>query len=341
MKWEEDRQLNAGVDGSFFRNLLDISVDYYHTQADQVLMITPQSSVYGTSIYYSNDAAILAKGMELSLQATPVNTSRFSWIIGGHVTSLDNQVTSLGEKNETVLTLTDGAQLITRKGENPYAFYGYRTKGVFSTTEEANLAALTNLNGTPYEAGDVHFEDINGDHIINEADKVILGSATPDLYGAFYSRFVYRGFGLDLNFVYSFGNEAYNAVRRRLESLSDVSNQSKAVNRRWSMEGQVTDIPRAEWGDPVGNNVFSDRWIEDASYIKLRDVTFSYTFKEPIWNTFQSGMIYVTGENMFTWTNYLGLSPEFSYSYSEALQGVDYAKVVQPKTIKIGVNLKF
>lgn len=107
------------------------------------------------------------------------------------------------------------------------------------------------------------------------------------------------------------------------------------------MEYQDTDMPRAVWGDPVGNNDFSDRWIEDASYLKVRDITLSYTFKNPLWQLFQSGMVYVSGQNLFTLTHYLGLDPEFSYSYSDALQGVDYAKIPQPKTIKVGVNLKF
>ena len=150
-----------------------------------------------------------------------------------------------------------------------------------------------------------------------------------------------KSFALDLTFVYSVGNDAYNAVRRVTESACDFSNQSKAVIRRWNMEGQITDMPRAQWKDVIGNNDFSDRWIEDASYLKLRDITFSYTFNKPIWNFFQGGTLYVTGQNLLNITKYLGMDSEFSYSYNEAMQGVDYGKVVSPKSVKVGVNLKF
>lgn len=341
LKWEENRQFNVGVDASLFSNRLDVAVGYYNTQATDVLMISPNSSVYGTGVYYNNDAALSSDGLEASFQLTPVMTRSFSWVIGGNVATLNNSVKSLGGRQETLLTLSDGAQLVTRVGAHPYSYYGYQTDGVFASTPEAQAAALTNLNGVAYEAGDVRFVDQNNDNIINDKDKVLLGSATPDLFGGFYNRFSYKGFALDVNLAFSLGNEAYNALRRTTESASNFNNQSQAVMRRWTMEYQDTDMPRAVWGDPVGNNDFSDRWIEDASYLKVRDITLSYTFKNPLWQLFQSGMVYVSGQNLFTLTHYLGLDPEFSYSYSDALQGVDYAKIPQPKTIKVGVNLKF
>ena len=127
-----------------------------------------------------------------------------------------------------------------------------------------------------------------------------------------------------------------------MESVSSLANQSEAVARRWSAEGQITDIPRATYGDAIGNNDFSSRWIEDASYLRMKNVTLSYSFDKPIWNFFRSGTVYVTGENLWTKTKYLGLDPEFAYSSSNcATQGFDYAKVMQPKSIKLGINLKF
>ena len=137
------------------------------------------------------------------------------------------------------------------------------------------------------------------------------------------------------------GNQAYNGVRCSLESLSTFGNQSAAVVNRWSLEGQQTNIPRAQWNDPMGNNDFSDRWIEDASFLRMKNVTFSYSFDKKFLNFFRSGTLYVTGENLLTATKYLGLDPEFSYSYSDAMQGFDYAKMMQPKSIKFGVNLNF
>ena len=130
-------------------------------------------------------------------------------------------------------------------------------------------------------------------------------------------------------------------MRRQTESMSTFYNQSTAVLNRWQVEGQTTDMPRAAYGDPSGNNIFSDRWIEDASYFKLRALTLAFHFDNKMLKFCQSGTIYVTGENLFTLTDYLGSDPEFNYSYSESMRGFDYAKVALPITIKVGFNLNF
>lgn len=261
--------------------------------------------------------------------------------LGGTLTTLHNTLKSLGAMKESIITLSDGAEIISRVGEDPYAFYGYKTNGVYATTAEAKDGGLVNQNGVAYKAGDVRYVDQNGDGRINGKDKVVLGSATPDVYGGFWTRFEYRHFALDLDFAYSVGNDAYNAVRRVNESGKDFSNQSTALQRRWTMEGQVTDIPRVSWNDNIGNNDMSDRWVEDASYLKLRNITLSYSWDKPLWRFIQSKTVFITGENLMTITDYLGLDPETSYSYSAAMQGVDYAKIAAPRSLKVGVNLKF
>ena len=118
-----------------------------------------------------------------------------------------------------------------------------------------------------------------------------MGSATPDYFGGFYTNIRYKHFALAAEFSYSKGNEAYNAVRRTLESVSSFSNQSVAVTNRWNVEGQVTNIPRASYGDAIGNNNFSSRWIEDASFLRMKSITLSYNFDKPVWNFFRSGTI--------------------------------------------------
>ncbi|MBR3530158.1 MAG: SusC/RagA family TonB-linked outer membrane protein [Bacteroidaceae bacterium] len=341
IKAEKDHTLNLGIESSLWNNRLQLAVGYYDVRAKDVLITGVRSSVMGTSTYFNNDGEISARGVEVSLSVTPVSTKQFKWTIGGNFTSLKNQVESLGTISEILTTLSDNAEIITRVGQNPYAFYGYKTAGVFSTTAEAEAANLTNRSGVKYAAGDVHYVDVNGDGIINDADKQVIGSATPDFYGSLFTRFEYKHFALDLNFTYSHGNDIYNAVRRVTESGSDFSNQSTSLIRRWSMEGQMTDIPRASWGDKVGNNVFSDRWIEDGSYIKLSDITFSYTWDKPLLNFIQGGTAFVTGQNLLTFSNYLGLDPETSYSYSSLMQGIDYGKVASPRSVKIGINLRF
>lgn len=341
IKAERDLTLNAGLETSILNNRVQLGAGYYKIDARDVLMAGQRSSVFGTTEYFNNDGRLSSKGFEGSLQVMPINTTDFRWMIGGNITTLKNSVTSLGSLDRVINDLGDNAQVITEVGGDPYAFYGLRSLGVFSTTAEAQEAGLVNRYGTAFQAGDVHFQDVNGDGIINDADRQVLGSATPDFFGSFFTRFEWRNWALDLTFAYSKGNKAYNAVRRLTESGSDFSNQSTALMRRWSMEGQITDIPRVTYGDRVGNNDFSDRWIEDASYVKLRDITLSYTWNKPILHFFQGGTIYVTGENLLTATKYLGLDPEFSYSNATMLQGVDYGKIGSPRSVKFGVNLKF
>ncbi len=338
---ERANTIDLGLEADLWGGRLQLGAGYYTTKAENVLITGTRSAVLGTSVLYNNDGKIKSSGIELSLSASPVYTNDFKWTVGGTLSTLKNEVEGLGELNEIITTLDDDAQLITRVGADPYSFYGYTTKGVFSTTADAEKAALANQNGVAYQAGDVWFDDKNDDHLINDADKVILGSATPDFYGSFFTNFTYRQFALDLTFAYSVGNDAYNAVRRVTESGMDFSNQSTSMLRRWSMEGQQTDIPRASYGDQVGNNIMSDRWIEDASFLKLRNVTFSYTWDKPLWNFLLGGTAYITAENLFCITDYLGSDPEFSYSYSPALQGVDYGKVGAPKSVRVGVNLRF
>lgn len=350
LKAERDATFNVGLETSTLNNRLMFNVGYYNIKATNVIINGVHSSILGTSPYYSNEGEIASSGVEISLNAMPIDIKDFKWSIGGTLSTLNNEVKSLGSSSQFISTLSDNAEIVTRTGESPYSFYGYQTAGVFSTTAEAKSAhtnadgttqALTNRTGLAYKAGDVHFIDQNGDGIINDEDKVVLGSATPDLFGSLFTRFEYKNVALDITFAYSLGNDIYNATRRITESGLDFSNQSTSLARRWSMEGQLTDIPRVSYGDAIGNNTFSDRWIEDGSYIKLRDITLSYTYDKPLWNFLQGFTVFATGQNLFCITDYLGLDPETSYGYSPLMQGVDYGKTPAPRSFKLGVNLKF
>lgn len=341
LKQEKNAQLNIGLDLSLLFNRLELSVDYYNNKTTDAIFAVPQSSIYGTGAYLDNLGELSNQGVELSIQGSIIRTPSFEWILGGNIAKNENKVKSLNGVDKLVIKFSDGAQLLTTNNAHPYQFYGYEVAGVFSTQQEAEKANLRNDKGRYFEAGDVHYVDQNGDNVIDDKDRVNLGSAEASFFGGFFTNFRYKAFSLSAEFTYSKGNQAYNAVRRNLESLSSVNNQSDAVMQRWRQEGQITDIPRAQWGDPVGNNDFSSRWIEDASYLRMKNITLSYNFDQKILNLFRSGTIYVTAENLFTVTKYLGLDPEFSYSYNDVIQGFDYAKLMRPRTVKLGVNLKF
>ena len=341
LKPEKNASLNLGLDLSVLNNRLNLTFDYYNNQISDMISAMPLSSVYGSVPYYANVGKLENTGIELAVQASLVRTRDFEWIIGGNISRSRDKIKSLGGEEQIVLSYDNGVQMVNRVGEAPYQFYGYQANGVYSTQAEADAANLSNRTGRRYNAGDVRFVDQNGDNRIDDKDRVLLGSAAPSYFGGFYTQLKYKGFALSAEFSYSKDNIAYNAVRQQLEAMSTTNNQSIAAVNRWTVEGQKTDMPKATWKDPVGNSYFSSRWMEDASYLRMKNVTLSYTFSKTLWNFFRSGTIYVTGENLLTFTDYLGMDPEFSYSYAENMQGFDNAKLMQPKTVKMGVNLKF
>ena len=303
LKPEKNASLNLGLDLSVLNNRLNVSFDYYNNQISDMISAMPLSSVYGSVPYYANVGKLENTGIELSVQASLVRTRNFEWIVGGNITRSRDKIKSLGGEEQIVLSYDNGVQMVNRVGESPYQFYDYQADGVYSTQAEADAANLSNRTGRRYNAGDVRFVDQNGDNRIDDKDRILLGSAAPSYFGGFYTQLKYKGFALSAEFSYSKDNIAYNAVRQQLEAVSTTNNQSIAAVNRWTVEGQKTDMPKATWKDPVGNSYFSSRWMEDASYLRMKNVTLSYTFSKTLWNFFRSGTIYVTGENLLTYTD--------------------------------------
>ena len=194
-----------------------------------------------------------------------------------------------------------------------------------------------------YQAGDVRFVDISGpdgtpDGIINEFDKVKLGSSMPTMYGGVNLMLRYKQFCLDANFGYSIGGHIYNATRRQLESMSTFYNQSTAVLNRWQIEGQQAALPRAAYGDPMGNARFSDRWIEDGSFLKLSNVQLSYDI--PYSNSYIQGItVWAAATNLYTFTRYLGADPEVSMHNGTLWQGIDNGQLANGRSFYMGVKI--
>lgn len=338
---ERTNTWNAGLDVAMFNNRLTLTLDYFDSRSKDLIMPVTVSSVYGTDAMYRNLGEVSNKGIEFGAQIALIQSRDFKWYVGGTISTNKNEVKSLGTESSIILPMSDGSAVISEVGQSLYSFYGYQTAGVFATDDEAVAAgkggqALTNAIGVPFAAGDMRFVDQNGDGKIDKDDRVNLGNALPDFYGNFYTNFQYKGLEVSAVFGYSKGNKMYNGVRRSMESMSDFSNQLTSVTRRWMYEGQVTDVPRAVYGDPMENNRFSDRWIEDASYLKLKELMVSYKFK-----LFAGTTVFVAAENLFTATEYLGLDPETMYSYDSSMRGFDYGKIAAPRTVKLGFKVQF
>lgn len=343
LKPEVNRTWSVGIDYAMFNNRFSLTAKYYNSRAKDLILLRNISAAFGTNYMYDNIGEVENKGFEIGAQLAILQKKDMSWYVGGTISKNDNKVRSLGGNQSIITEFSDGSAVITQVGESMNSFYGYKTRGIYQTSMDVASDAIYNggeplrtSNGLPFQAGDVRFVDTNRDGTINSYDRQVIGSADPDFFGTFYTNFRYKAFELSAMFTYSYGNQAYNATRRVMESGSDYSNQARSVASHWTMEGQQTNMPRVVYGDPMDNNRFSDRFIEDASYIKLKELMLSY--KLPVINGLT---VYVAGENLLTFTDYLGIDPEFSYSYSSSMQGFDYAKVALARTFKVGVKLQF
>lgn len=340
LKAERINTTTIGLDYANKSNRFSISADLFEQRVANMLVEDPQSSMYGSKYMYENEGEMQAQGFEIGLTVIPININDFRWTIGATISRSKTEIKSLGSRDSYITTLADGATLMTEVGGSPYAFYGYVDNGVITSMEESSDLGLQDYRGLAFGAGDMEFVDINSDNIINDQDQTVIGDATPDFFGGIFTSLQYKGFTLGAQFIYSYGNDIYNGVRRKGESMTDLSSQLKSVTNRWFYDGQQTSIPKATYGDPMGNARFSSRFIEDGSFLKLKHLTLNYNYPKNVL-IFTGIQAYITAENLFTWSKYLGEEAEFAYSYDSKLLGVDYGKTPQGQTFKLGLRFNF
>lgn len=343
IKWETTKRFNAGFEAMLFNNRVSLGFNFFSSATSDLLSLQRLGFLSGLETNWANAGKMENKGFDVSLSGKIISTKDFSWSLGATLGHYKNKVTELPNNNETLTMDYYGATVITQVGGAANEFYGYRTKGVYATTEQAQADGLYVLDGNgvthnQFGAGDVIFDDVNGDKEINDKDRVVIGNPNPDIYGNIFTTLGYKRFRLDVNFNYSIGNDVYNYMRQQLESGSRFLNQTTAMTHRWMAEEQVTDMPRITFDDPMGNSRFSDRWIEDGSYLRLKSVTLSY--KLPMNSTFLQGLeFWIQGNNLFTITKYLGTDPEFSSTSAVIGQGVDLGRIGQSRSIIAGVKV--
>ena len=334
LQWETSDQINVGLDFSVLNNRIYISADYYKKQTENMIFPStlPKSTGFLSKVI-NLDGVIENTGFEFAVNANIIDNSDFSWNSSLNMSFNDNIVMDIPDDEiifSTRLQNLGGNLSITKNAIPIGSFWGLNAEGVDPQT------------------GDMIFTDNNGDGTITPDDKQVIGNPMPDFTYGFVNEFSYKNFDLNVVIDGSYGNEIYNTGKQNLQSMRFSEQQSADVANRWRNPGDQTDMPRATLVDSNLNSFINTRWIEDGSYLRVRDISLSYNFGENIVEKLSiSGLrIYGNLKNWFTITNYTGYSPEVNRSLggvdSVALtQGVDYGTYPQAKTFSVGLNVEF
>ncbi len=345
LKWETTRQLNIGLDLSFWKKL-SFSTNYFIKNTYDLLFQPDVSALmgsYGPGGYppVINAGNVSNKGWEIELGYRSDRTKKFLYEANWNFTAVNNQVTEVPSGVDYLpgAAFSVGGDVATRfqKGYEIGYFFGYQTVGIYQTQEEIDNAQVIQQGAKP---GDLIFADINGDGIISftdDSDKTNLGSAIPDFIMGFNLSSSYKGFDVSANFFASVGNE----IIRNYERQQPYANQLSYTIDRWVGPESSFDIPR-QTTETTRNNVFSSFYVEDGSFLRLRNLQLGYSFSKDWLRKIKMEQlrVYLAANNLFTLTKYMGYDPDLGSS-SALSAGVDYGMYPQAKTIMVGLQFKF
>lgn len=341
LTYETVSQLNGGIDIALWGNRMRMSADMYKSTIDNMLVYVPVQAYFGFDFRPENGGKMQNTGLDVSTVFRLFDKPNFKWDLQASLSKVKNEVLEI--KGDKLVTKVQGAELVNMPGEQANSFYGYIYEGVYLTAADAQSSGTVNDRYMAYQAGDARFKDISGpngtpDGVINNYDKTVIGSSNPENFGGIGNTFTYKRWALNAFVQFVSGNELFNFVRYQNESMIGLGNQSTRVLNRWEYDGQQTEIPRALYNDPIGNSDFSTRWIEDGSYMRIKNVSLSYSIPGEFL-VFKNAQFYVSGSNLFTVTKYLGYDPEFSFSSAHVMQGIDYGLTPQPRQFVVGIKL--
>ncbi len=342
LKWETTNRLTAGLQGQFINNRLSVRLNYFKSWTSNLLSLQQLAWTSGLNESWSNNGKLENSGFDVHVGMKVLNQKDWRWEVGASAGHYANKVTALPNNDRSFTTKFYGAEILTEVGRPVGVFYGWQTDGVFSTAAEAKASGLHILqdNGdkTYFKAGDMRFVDQDKNGVIDDRDRTVIGDPNPDIYGNIYTTLNWKNLVLSAVFNYSLGNDLFNYQRSLLEGGTYFLNQTTAMTGRWTTEGQQTEIPRVSYKDPMGNSRFSDRWIEDGSYLRLSSVTLSYHL--PIQSTYLQGVtIWGNASNLFTLTRYLGSDPDCTTTRGILSQGIDRGVLGAGRSFSLGVNI--
>lgn len=326
LKWESTLQVDLGVDLGLWENRVLFTADLYRKHTRDLLLSRPLPTSSGFSQITENIGEVENKGFELSLTTDNLHNRPLKWTTRVNFSVNRNKVLKL-YNGQPIDDLGRGSNRI-EEGEPIGIFYSYQSLGVDPST------------------GDIVYADVNYDGEITTADRTKVGNPHPDFIGGVTNTLSYKGFDLNVFFQGSYGNDVFHGSRLYLESLQGGDNQLKVVNNRWQKPGDITAIPDAtsNAARAASNNRVSSRFIEDGSYLRLKNLTVGYNFpiKKGAQKWISNARIFAGGQNLLTFTNYTGLDPEVNYSGNDnAVIGTDFFTFPQVRSYTFGFNLTF
>lgn len=360
VKWETTDQYDAGVDLGFLKNRISMTVDVYKKNTKDLLLraTLPTSSGYTTA--FKNVGAVANRGLEITLSTININRKDFQWNSSFNISFNRNKVLALAEDQQTLLSTTnwDNAytnipSYIAKIAEPLGLMYGFIWEGVYqysdfnrSSTGEYLLKDNVPANGSArqnIQPGDIKYKDINGDGNVNASDYAVIGNSLPLHTGGFTNNFTYKQFDLNIFFQWSYGNDIQNMNRHVFEGNAlgkRFLQQYESYTDRWSPDNQASSNYRTGGFSVAG---YSSRTIEDGSFLRLKTVSLGYNIPKTLLDKLKikTARIFLSGQNLYTWTKYKGLDPEVSTYNSVLTGGFDYSAYPRARTVAFGANLTF
>jgi len=359
LKWETTRELNLGFDLGFIDQRITLSADVYRKKTTDLLLAAQLPPTSGYSSAFQNIGAVQNQGLELTLNTVNVSSKAFSWTSNLNIAFNRTKVLEL-TRNQTYIQSTVGWSSSSGYGNVPAyeavigqpvaMFYGYQWVGNYQTSDfdQSSTGAYTLKADVPnngnarasIKPGDIKYADLNGDNVVDNSDRSIIGNPNPDFIGGFSNNFTYKNFDLNIFLQGSYGGELLNANRIMFEggALKNGLNQFASYADRWTPENPTNELYRVNGQGP---RVYSTRIIEDGSYLRLKTLNLGYTIPTT-WVRFahlKTLRFYASAQNLITWTRYSGNDPEVSIYSSPLTPGFDFSAYPRARTLTLGLNL--
>ena len=345
IKWETTESVNFGVDASFLNNRMLFSFEYYYKTTKDMLLAAPMPIYMGyTDDTFTNIGEANNRGIEVNLEWRDKTESGFEYNVGMNLSTIRNRMTKLnGGTPISDGPFRNGNMFLTYTNEGmPIgSFWGYKTNGLIQTQEQLDAVKKADLQPNA-ELGDVLFVDVNKDGKLDSNDRCRIGNPIPDIIYGINVGMAWKGFDLNLQFGGTIGNEIFNAMRYYTYFPNDITNKDRALLNYWTPNNTNTDIPRLTATDVNDNDRFSDMYVENGTYFRLRNAQLGYTLPTALSQKvkLQKVRFYVSGQNLFTLSSYSGMDPEVGQS-SSLSRGIDYGIYPQNISFTGGINVTF